>query len=368
MTRRIRAPRADQRLVRCPIIGCREQLPIDPAQADQPYTCPCERRAELEVHLRGAGTDDPAWELVDPLSPLRLPHDVREVHNLIAHALVAGQVTRDARTRPRTQVGTAANEHAQRESGAFLAAYREMREACVLLTMGHPVAAHDHATRGLAAAVAYEAHASALRREDRQLRAETLWQGGGTFYVDVPLTPEVHLLDAGKVGPQVVELPRFQRMEFDFVAIEGAREIEVVDGEATELLSGIRVGADGWRDLVRLLTRLEVKPGTDVDTQHLIYRPDHGTLQLRRHVRERYPRAVVALEALRQTLRPQVQPQGLTQATQDWFGSAAGYQHRAEPDWVRDALAAPTVPAEPGPDRPPESRYAAKRRIRMSGS
>lgn len=44
------------------------------------------------------------------------------------------------------------------------------------------------------------------------------------------------------------------------------------------------------------------KPGEKVDVRALIYREDRGSLALRQHVQQRYPRALHALEALRRTL------------------------------------------------------------------
>lgn len=348
---RIPTPPASARQSPCGVPGCLQTLPIDPAQADQPYLCPCPRRVRQEVFL-DQRQGEPRWKLRAEALTLRPSKDAKEEYNLIAHALVSGQVLREGRRR----VDTAPSESATRQSEAFLEAYRHFRQAALLLARGHAVAALDYAERGLAAEVAYDIHTSALRRELHQHQQGTLWQGGRVFWVDLPVrTAE------GEMPPM--------RFSFEFLAVEGATEIEVLNGEDIERDSGVNVGVDGWRDLVRLLTRVEAKPGVESDPRYLIYRPQG---ELRPHAR-RYPRALIALEALRRSMKPLVKRQDQDAALAEWYGNWEAMS--SEPEWVHDLLSqASTLPtgtpdpaedAQPSPT--PPSKYQQKRRARLEG-
>ena len=104
----------------------------------------------------------------------------------------------------------------------------------------------------------------------------------------------------------------------------------MANAEDIERMAGLQVGADGWRQLLALLTRFEDKPGRKADAASLVYVENGGFLELRRHVRDRFPRAVLALEALRRTLAP------------DGIGLKRGLeltgQLKDEPDWLRELL------------------------------
>lgn len=361
---RIPTPNAAAREARCGVPGCLHVLPIDPSKADQPYVCPCPRRIPQEVYLDQRQAT-PRWKLIADALALRPDRGAKEEYNLIAHALVTGQVVREGR---RVPVDLAPSEHATRQQEAFLEAFRHYRQAALLLTRGHAVAALDAAERGLAANVAYDLHSAALTREKKQHDRGALWQGGRAFWVDLPVRRETVTLDAGNVGrEQTVELPHTMRFTFEFLAVEGVKEVEVINGEDIERASGVNVGPDGWRDLVRLLTRLEEKPGEDPDRNHLIYRrkyADEDWLHLRPHVK-RYPRALTALEALRRTLTPLVPRQSLDAALSEWYGQGREWLHD-QPDWVRDFDDDHRYRVD-DQLRERESAYQRKRRLRREG-
>ena len=358
---RIPTPTAQNREARCGVPGCHSVLPIDPAQADQPYLCPCPRRIPQEVYLDQRQAV-PRWKLLADALALRPDRGAKEEYNLIAHALVTGQVVREGRRAP---VDIAPSEHATRQREAYLEAFRHYRQAALLLTRGHAVAALDAAERGLAANVAYDLHSAALGREKKQHDRGALWQGGRAFWVDLPVRRETVTLDAGNVGrEQQVELPHTMRFTFELLAVEGVSEVEVINGEDIERASGVNVGPDGWRDLVRLLTRAESKPGQDIDPGHIVFREDRDVLVLRAHVK-RYPRALIALEALRRTLTPQLPRQSLDTSLSEWYGRGREWLH-SEPDWVRDFQSAQRKQADDALDER-ESAYQRKRRLRLKG-
>jgi hypothetical protein len=288
-------------------------LPIDPSLAYRVYTCPCPRRALLDV----GRTARKEWVLREH-TPTR---DEREEINLIAQALIAGQAHADrAPWRPTL---TAPDPHSDHMTRAFMAAHQLSLQVVKQVLAGNPQAAHDLALRANAADHAYGSHARVLRRERRAEQHSGRYKNAELFWLDIPVRH-------GAAG-QLVAVSRFT---FAFMAVfnEAQGRFLVENAADIERASGLEVGEDGWTQLMNLLTRFEAKPGQKEDPAEPIWFDDRGTLTLRRHIRLRFPRAVTALEALRRTLTP-APMQRPQQEQAHW----RGYE-LAEPDWVRDSL------------------------------
>lgn len=301
-------------------------LPINPALTDQPYLCPCPRRETLTVGRTARGT----WTL-QPWTPGR---DAREEINAIAHALVAGQVHPDRRHREHAD--TAPDPSAQRMEEAFRVSERLSRQSCAALLAGHPQEALELAEQHNAALYAYKLHARTYRRQRRETFRTGRWHHGEVYWLDlvahVRAAPGTGTASATHALPKI-RLPQAHRFEFEFLAVydEQTGQLRVENGPDIERESGVVVGDDGWQQLIDLLSRIDPdqdqheKPGAKADLTQLIYRDDRGTLTLRAHIATRYPRAVVALEALRRTL---VSPER-RKARAAWPLSTA-------PDWVEE--------------------------------
>lgn len=316
-----------------PAVGCAPRdLPIEPSRAYQPYTCPCPRRALLAVGRTAAK----GWTLREH----RPTRDEREEINLIAHALVTGHGRRDhARHRP---VNTAAHPTSAEMDQAFRVSHSLAMQVVAQVLAGHPQRARELAEQATAADYAHSLHRRAYRREHRLDLREGRWQNADEFWIDV------HTPDAQHPGQPGFSL----RLVLHFLALWNEEEARWdVDGaEEIERRAGVEPGEDGWRALMALLVYLrsetvnEERPGKrgpKVDTHHLIYRAHGTSLLLRDPVRDRFPRAVLALEALRRTLAPLPAPGQLQETVE-------------EPDWVADLLdgaGAETLPASAAPRR-----------------
>ncbi|SMB85467.1 hypothetical protein [Deinococcus hopiensis] len=300
IAQRVRAPRPmDLRTAACPVKGCattvREggatacqprELPIDPSRADQPYVCPCERRALLVVGRTGRKS----WTLREYVPD----QDARQEINQIMHALVMGQAKEDRVYHAR--LDTSADPTESRMLQAGQASYHLGRQVWTLLLQGHLQAALDMAEQANTADYAYQLHARASRRQHKEKVREGRWKNAGRFYIEQEVQPR---RDGQLEGQSVTH-----RFVFDFVAVydETGGTHVMANAEKIERMSGVMVGTDGWRQLIALLTRFENKPGTKADAQTLIYEWVRDSLVLRRHIRDPFPRAALALEALRRTL------------------------------------------------------------------
>ncbi|MBZ9715510.1 hypothetical protein [Deinococcus multiflagellatus] len=305
------------------------ELPISATLATRPFTCTCERRAVLELARTGRGQ----WKVQE----LQTTPVQREAHNLIAHALFMGQVERN-RTERRPTV-RAADPSSANMVEAFQNAHHHFRQAALQLVQGHIAAAQREAERALAADAAYQAHARVVARQRTGGVRTGRWQNGETFWLMLPVPPP------GQFGappqPPVPTRFRFQFLavwgtalappaEGSAVATVGSNTVEVLNGPDIERQSGVPVGPDGWRQLIGLLTRFEGgKPGQAPDPLELIWRSEDGKLKLRQHIKTRYPRAVLALEALRRTLVP----------APVYKGRDLPWSDEQEPSWVQDMLA-----------------------------
>lgn len=317
-----------------PVVGCAARdLLIEPSRAYQPYTCPCPRRALLAVGRTAAK----GWTLREH----RPTRDEREEINLLAHALVTGHGRRDhARRRP---VNTAAHPTSAEMDQAFRVSHSLAMQVVAQVLAGHPQRARELAEQATAADYAHSLHRRTYRREHRLDLREGRWQDADEFWIDVHTPDREH---PGQAGFSL-------RLVLHFLALWNEEEARWdVDGaEEIERRAGVEVDEDGWRSLMALLVYLrseavnEERPGKrgpKVDTHHLIYRAHGTSLLLRDPVRDRFPRAVLALEALRRTLAPLPAPRQVPEVFE------------AEPDWVMDLLTNSDTPAP------------AKRRVKLN--
>jgi len=306
-------------------------LPIDPTLTYRVYTCPCPRRALLDVGQNARKE----WVLREHT----LTRDEREEINLIAQALIAGQAHQDqVAFRPTL---TAPDLHSDRMVSAFMAAHQLSLQVVKQVLAGNTQVAQDLALRANAADHAYQSHARVLRRDNRAQQQTGRYKNAKLFWLDLPV----------RHGDQdrLVAVPRFT---FAFLGVynEEERRYRVENSADIERASGLEVGEDGWRQLMDLLTRFEVKPDQKENPAEPIWFDDRGTLTLRRHIRLRFPRALVALEALRRTLTPALMRRPKQEDESYWRSYALH-----DPLWVYDALG--TDPDRQRPNNRVHSTY-----------
>lgn len=296
----------------CPVPQCRttvrhadhstthepRQLPINPGLADRPYTCPCDRAATLSVGRTARGD----WTL-RPWTPFR---DDREEINLIAHALVTGQTYQDRRWNAAVNTAPDATTGRMTEAGATM--MRLDRDVRLALQAGHLQRAFELAEQASAAEYSYKLHSRTYRRHRREHQESGRWHNAEWFWIAL----SVPARSDGAPERDIV-----QRFLFNLIAVydEETGSPVVANADDIERETGIPVGPDGWSQLMEFLGRIDPagtggKPGQAPDLHQLVYREDRGRLTPRRHVAERYPRALVALEALRRTLIPDRGPAG----------------------------------------------------------
>ncbi len=333
----------------CPVPQCRmtvrhadrrtthepRALPIDPAHGDRPYHCPCERGATLTVGRTARGD----WTL-RPWVPSR---DDREEINLIAHALVTGQAYEDPHwSRP---VDTSPDRSSARMVEAHGTMTRTDRAIRLAVQAGHLQRAFELAEQASAAEYAFKLHRRSYNRDRREAHQGGRWQNAEWFWI--ALSVPVRTRDGESPQPDIQ-----QRFLLNFVAVydeEAGGEV-VANADEIERESGIPVGQDGWTQLMTLLTRVDPdgdggKPGQAADLHHLIYKEDRGRLTPRPHVQKRYPRALVALEALRRTLIPDRGPA----AAQALARSRAALD-LPSPDWAGQISVDTAAPNRHTPD------------------
>ncbi|WP_034340680.1 hypothetical protein [Deinococcus misasensis] len=81
------------------------------------------------------------------------------------------------------------------------------------------------------------------------------------------------------------------------------RPLEIVNGEALDILSGRPHNPAAWQDLAAWLSSKATLNGRPIeDDMHLVWREDRGALVLRDAIRKKHPRMLQALEALRLSL------------------------------------------------------------------
>lgn len=315
----------------CPASGCGRELPIDPSLGYDTYTCPCDRRCLLDVGL----TKTKQYVLREHKASQGERHEI----NLIAHALVTGQALSQAQPTRRLAYSEAdpASDHMAR---AHLSAFNLYRETAKLLSLGHYQRALETADRARAAERAYDLHARNYAKASPEEIHEAVWHDADRYFIELH-DAQVIKKPKDKDGPYTAL--KLTRLEFPFLALwdEENSTWDVANGPMLELISGLEVGEDGWRDLMGLLVYLrgeEVngeksgKPGRKADALHLIYRENEGHLKPL-PVTKRFPRALLALEALRRSLN--INPQRIQRDTpvpewvkqDDWL-----------PDWAEDQL------------------------------
>lgn len=269
--------------VACPVAGCtgaQSALPIQPSLADLPYTCPCHQQHSLTVGRTKAGQ----WVLRE-WSP---PKHAREEINRIMHALVTGQVVAEKK-HGKELINNRADPVSSRLDSAGQAMVSHAMRCYRALLDGKVQHALEFAERAEAAATSYKHWKRTYNRQRRERIYSGRWHDSMRFWIEMP--------------------PLGERYYFEFLAVydDVTGKLCVENGEEIELESGVRVGAAGWNELVELLERVDPaassgKPGAVPDLRELIYRQSEGTWKLRPHLK-RYSRVLLALEALRMTLR-----------------------------------------------------------------
>ncbi|WP_407541214.1 hypothetical protein Q0M94_07465 [Deinococcus radiomollis] len=137
-------------------------------------------------------------------------------------------------------------------------------------------------------------------------------------------------------GPDNVPIQRlvFDPFYFTLVILWAADGMTLQVANATEIeaRSGIDVGETGWSDFIAWLHHQDRRLGGNgrgrpvKDMKHLIYREHTGAMETRELIRDGFPGAIRALEALRRTLT--VQPQ-------DRLGTLDGFEEH-ELEWQGD--------------------------------
>ena len=271
----------------CPVRGCLRDLPIAPDEAHLPLHCTCPQRKPLQIGLSGTG----AWVLRER----SYGQAERALHNAIAHALVTERIPDSERTFRSRRPVTAPDRTTAQMTEAYLAMNRAARDMAQRLRTGDYASASNAAERFFACDHAYlllsKRYNRAREKSGLEKGTPGLWHHSPTFAVK------------DGAGHEYI-------LEFEAMFNDAGTDITVANDAEIEQRSGLPVGLEGWRQLVRLLQRVETgKPGRAPDLHHLIWRissgPDRGELKLRDHVKSHYKQAVVALEALRLTLRPQ---------------------------------------------------------------
>lgn len=275
--------------------------------------------AELLERARRAGSGPTLQvrpkprELTEPREPpatnLTFRRVDRHEHNLIARALLKGKVLPDAPDiEPEDLAGpTQPKGHraTERMIDVHRAWTRTMRDVTRVLEHLQPDAMTPEAARAaLDAAVtrvrdarrleaAFKAAARAVAK-DRKVEHHTgRYIDGETFYVHLPVSDD----------------PDAERLQFLFDLIilwaDNGVDLVVANARELEVLSGVDVGEEGWRDLVDWLewARGPREGRQPDDDRQLVWRDNGQSLVLRDHVRRLYPALPRALEALRATLR-----------------------------------------------------------------
>jgi len=291
----------------CPVSGCTRRLDVDPAQTHQLLLCPCDRRARLGIGLSGTGQ----WVARE----MRYSQDERQEHNLIARAIVQGQGI--GQRGGFAKAPTAPDANSATMADAYLAMVGAARATVMRVLLGQMDAALVEAERSNAADSAYRLAAQRYGASVKKTMHSGRWHDTSEYWVTVN---EVNF-----------------RFSLEGMWSEAGDVVVIANATELENLSGVPVGPGGWEHLVHLLNRvvLDSGSGPSPDIEHLIWRPrrdDKEKFELRPTVKQHYSGAVVALEALRRTLRPEFQaPEERTRREE-----AEAYAQQAE--WQNDQL------------------------------
>ncbi|GAA4002256.1 hypothetical protein GCM10022631_11150 [Deinococcus rubellus] len=309
----------------CPVAGCGRELPVTPDSAHLSTHCLCPKRTRLQLGLSTTGR----WVL-------RLQaydQEERAEHNAIMHALISGQVTSKSHRRQRfDNAADATTADLVDAANARTGAANEMERYLLSGNLDRAVeAAERYAACRVAVTLLTRNYKSQRRREaDRS----GLWHHSAEFYIEQPgeRLANVRLtfaFEAMYVNDSITVTSEENGQRVTGEVDAHGTTLRVVNARTIEVDSGVMVGDEGWRQLIRLLQRTEEgKPGKPADPRALIWRHNaRKELELRPYVKTYYPQAVVALEALRRTLRvaPMLK-EGPQEAQQGEFW----------PEWVLD--------------------------------
>ena len=264
---------------------------------------------------------------LNPVDWLRINTDERKLINLIAQSIIRGSVVDldeppEDQPLPRQPKGDSL-EQAMRTAGRR--AYSYAKVAAQELLNGNVELATQYASAAQLEDLRYADARRHLSTEPARLHTGR-YHRGVIFKIGVPraVTEE---------GPDNVPVQRlvFDPFYFPLVILWGADGVSLTVANATEIeaRSGIDVGETGWSDLIAWLHHQDRRLGGTgrgrpiKDLKHLIYREHHGALETREVIRDGFPGAIRAFEALRRTL---------TRTPQDRLGQLDTFTE-AELEW-----------------------------------
>ena len=242
---------------------------------------------------------------LNPVDWLRMNTEERKLINLIAASIIRGSVVdldEPLEPMPARQPKGDSLEQAMRTAGRR--AYSYAKVAAQELLNGNIDLATQYASAAQIEDLRYADARRHLSTEPARLHTGR-YHRGVVFKIGVPraVTEE---------GPDNVPIQRlvFDPFYFPLVILWGSDGVSLTVANATEIeaRSGIDVGETGWSDLIAWLHHQDRRLGGTgrgrpvKDMKQLIYRENQGALKTREVIRDQFPGAIRAFEALRRTL------------------------------------------------------------------
>ena len=248
---------------------------------------------------------------LSPVDWLRISTEERKLINLIAQSIIRGSVVDldeppEDQPLPRQPRGDSL-EQAMKTAGRR--SYSHAKVVVLELLNGNVELATEHAKASQLEELRYADAQRHLSTEPARLHTGR-YHRGVVFKIGVPRSV---------TGEDAQGVP-IQRLVFDpfyfTLAVLWAADgvtLRVANTVEIESRSGIDVGESGWSDFIGWLHHQDRRLGGAgrgrpvKDLKHLIYRDHNGALETREVIRDVFPGAIRALEALRRTLSRQPQ-------------------------------------------------------------
>jgi len=245
---------------------------------------------------------------LNPVDWLRISTEERKLINLIAASIIRGSVVDldepPDELPPARQPKGDSLEQAMRVSGRR--SYSWAKVAALELLNGNVDLALEYAKAMQHEELKYSDARRFLSTEPVRLHTGR-YHRGVIFKIMVPRS-------VTEKDPEGVPIQRqvFDPFYFTLAIVWAADgfSLKVANTVEIEARSGIDVGESGWSDFLGWLHHQDRRltgtgSGRPVkDLKHLIYRDHQGALKTRESIRDTYPGAIRALEALRRTLTP----------------------------------------------------------------
>ena len=248
---------------------------------------------------------------LSPVDWLRISTEERRLINLIAQSIIRGSVVDldeppEDQPLPRQPRGDSL-EQAMKTAGRR--SYSHAKVVVLELLNGNVELATEHARASQLEELRYADAQRHLSTEPARLHTGR-YHRGVIFKIGVPrsVTEE----DAQGVPIQRLVFDPFYFTLAVLWAADGVT-LRVANTVEIESRSGIDVGESGWSDFIGWLHHQDRRLGGAgrgrpvKDLKHLIYRDHNGALETREIIRDVFPGAIRALEALRRTLSRQPQ-------------------------------------------------------------